>query len=115
MSKMDDLRAMREARFAQNAARAKQADPAGPAKPALVERPPVAPDAKPDAKPAKKASTSAKRTQAGPLSVVPDVPDPGPADVADEAETEELCGHRAISGRTCTRERGHAAQSHRYS
>lgn len=28
---------------------------------------------------------------------------------------ERLCGHRAISGRTCTRELGHAAKSHRYS
>jgi hypothetical protein len=26
-----------------------------------------------------------------------------------------LCGHRAISGRTCTREQGHTAKSHRYS
>ena len=26
-----------------------------------------------------------------------------------------LCGHRAISGKTCTRERGHTAKSHRYS
>lgn len=26
-----------------------------------------------------------------------------------------LCGHRAISGRTCTREQGHSAKSHRYS
>ena len=54
MSKMDDLRAMREARYAQQAA----ADPEPP---------------------------------------------------------ESLCGHRAISGRTCTREHGHAAKSHRYS
>lgn len=27
---------------------------------------------------------------------------------------QALCGHRAISGRTCTREHGHAAKSHRY-
>ena len=32
-----------------------------------------------------------------------------------KAITEELCGHRNMSGRTCTRERGHAAKSHRYS
>jgi hypothetical protein len=25
------------------------------------------------------------------------------------------CGHRAISGRTCTREQGHPEKSHRYS
>ena len=29
--------------------------------------------------------------------------------------SEESCGHRNMSGRTCTRERGHAAKSHRYS
>jgi hypothetical protein len=35
------------------------------------------------------------------------VPAPTPADPG-------LCGHRAISGRTCTRDQGHAAKSHRY-
>ena len=37
--------------------------------------------------------------------------------VAEEAAgtDEELCGHRNMSGRTCTREKGHAAKSHRYS
>jgi hypothetical protein len=35
---------------------------------------------------------------------------------SDEASPETpRCGHRAISGRTCTREQGHAARSHRYS
>ena len=33
---------------------------------------------------------------------------------ADSESEEALCGHRAISGRTCTREAGHAVQSHRY-
>ena len=28
---------------------------------------------------------------------------------------EQLCGHRSMNGRTCTREHGHAAKSHRYS
>ncbi|HET6561890.1 MAG TPA: hypothetical protein VFG72_08440 [Marmoricola sp.] len=28
---------------------------------------------------------------------------------------EQLCGHRNMAGRTCTREHGHAAKSHRYS
>ncbi len=74
MSKMDDLRAMREARYAKAAARGAQ--PAAPAKH------PVAP-------------------------AVPRVTEP----VAAEA----LCGHQNIGGRTCTRERGHAAKSHRYS
>jgi hypothetical protein len=35
----------------------------------------------------------------------------GAADVAAEG----LCGHRNMSGRTCTRETGHAQKSHRYS
>jgi hypothetical protein len=26
----------------------------------------------------------------------------------------ELCGHRSMNGRTCTREHGHTAKSHRY-
>ena len=61
MSKMDNLRAMREAKYAEAQKRAASA-------------------------PAPEASTD-----------------------------EELCGHRNMSGRTCTRERGHAAKSHRYS
>ena len=44
-------------------------------------------------------------------------PDPGAETVlgTDSAASEELCGHRNMSGRTCTREHGHAAKSHRYS
>ena len=29
--------------------------------------------------------------------------------------SDELCGHRSMNGRSCTREQGHAAKSHRYS
>ncbi|GAA2153460.1 hypothetical protein GCM10009844_37890 [Nocardioides koreensis] len=81
MSKMDDLRAMREARYAESAARAgtSRATSKRPAKPApepVVAQRPAA--------------------------------DPEPPEAS-------LCGHRAISGRTCTREKGHAAKSHRYS
>lgn len=86
MSKMDGLRAMREARYAENTARAKTAAPT--AKKAAPK-----PDAKaPAAKP--------------PASATPD-------DV--EATEPALCGHRNMSGRSCTREQGHAAKSHRYS
>lgn len=81
MSKMDDLRAMREARYEQAMARA-SAKPQAAARPV----PPVAP----------KAAVAAP-----------------PGDTADAGT--QLCGHRAISGRTCTREHGHAAKSHRYS
>jgi hypothetical protein len=78
MSKMDDLRAMREARYEQRLARA----------------------AKPTAAP-----TGAERL----------VPKPGQAQAPSANPEVQLCGHRAISGRTCTREHGHAAKSHRYS
>ena len=80
MSKMDALRAMREARYEQRASRA--ATPTAPHRaartapePAEVEQPPAEPV------------------------------------VADDV----LCGHRNMGGRTCTREQGHAAKSHRYS
>jgi hypothetical protein len=74
MSKMDALRAMREARYAEMTSRA-----GAPAKarPRAVRAEPVAP--------------------------------------AADAATDGLCGHRNMSGRTCTREQGHAAKSHRYS
>lgn len=31
------------------------------------------------------------------------------------ATGDGLCGHRSMNGRSCTREAGHAAKSHRYS
>ncbi|HET7071187.1 MAG TPA: hypothetical protein VFI40_10200 [Nocardioides sp.] len=79
MSKMDGLRAMREARYADAAARAARGTP----RPA-----PKVPAAAP------KVATAAQ----------PDQPEPESA----------LCGHRNMGGRTCTREAGHAAKSHRY-
>jgi hypothetical protein len=86
MSKMDNLRAMREAKYAEAQKRAASA----PARP----KAPVAPSAPAATKAAKKAE-----------------PEVGATAPADEA----LCGHRNMSGRTCTRELGHAAKSHRYS
>jgi hypothetical protein len=80
MSKMDNLRAMREARYEQAAARA--------AKTTQPRKRPAAPPVAP------------------PLAAEAPVAEPPAAG---------LCGHRAISGRTCTREQGHAAKSHRYS
>jgi hypothetical protein len=80
MSKMDNLRAMREARYEAAQARSKGT-------PAVRPVPvPVAP-----------------------LRIVTE------ADAQPEADGDELCGHRNMSGRTCTRERGHSAKSHRYS
>lgn len=86
MSKEAATRAMREAKYAAMAAKPKSATSAA--------RPPVAPAvgkaaAKKDA--AKKAATE-------------------PA-----ASVDGACGHRSMNGRTCTREAGHAAKSHRYS
>jgi hypothetical protein len=34
--------------------------------------------------------------------------------VGESDATDGLCGHRSMNGRTCTRERGHEAKSHRY-
>ena len=82
MSKMDDLRAMREARYAQTASAAR-------------------------ATPAATARATTKRSAPSPVATPPAV-------VPDSAE-ERRCGHRAISGRTCTREEGHSEKSHRYS
>lgn len=76
MSKMDDLRAMREARY--QAAQSRGSRAAAP-----------------------KAQSSAPTA-------------PETSEVVPEPAADGLCGHRAISGRTCTREHGHAAKSHRY-
>jgi len=87
MSKMDALRAMREARYAEAVDRAAQAKkspttaPQTAAKTAPQDRPPVAP----------------------------------PEAAAPTPEADGRCGHRSMNGRTCTRESGHAAKSHRYS
>ena len=65
---------------------------------------PPAPPAK-DADPGRPAEDGVAGPRAGRGRAVADGTEPG----------ETLCGHRAISGRTCTREQGHAAKSHRYS
>ncbi|MEO3936249.1 hypothetical protein V3N99_05745 [Dermatophilaceae bacterium Soc4.6] len=93
MSKADDTRAMREARHAAFRARAAQ------------------PTATPKASP--KAPGRAATAEAAEVSE-PSVTVPPAAPVAPD-EQAGLCGHRAMSGRTCTREQGHAAKSHRYS
>lgn len=92
MSKMDAVRAMREARYAEQQARAGKPATGRGATPRAA-----APKVAPAAAPAK----SSRPAQA-------------PEQVQGE-DAEALCGHRNMSGRTCTRERGHAAKSHRYS
>jgi len=52
------------------------------------------------ARPAAAAAPAKKKQPATPAAVPP---------------TDELCGHRSMNGRSCTREQGHAAKSHRYS
>ena len=86
MSKMDNLRAMREARY--EAAQKRTGTSA----------------AKPTAKKA-----------AAPQPTSKPAPKAAPEAAEDAAANEALCGHRNMSGRTCTREHGHAAKSHRYS
>lgn len=87
MSKMDELRALREARYERTVARAAT-------KPASAATSPRATSPR--------ATTPAQR------------PAPAP-EVQPPATEAELCGHRSMNGRTCTREHGHAAKSHRYS
>ena len=94
MSKMDNLRAMREAKY-------EAQKRAGVAAANSRPRPPAAP------------VVLAARREAD--SVADPAPAPAPASTSVEADAEELCGHRNMSGRTCTRESGHAAKSHRYS
>lgn len=92
MSKMDNLRAMREAKYAETVKRsAAAAKSTGSKATAGKAKDPAAPT--PRADPAAAAR---------------------PSDDTDAAEPA-LCGHRNMSGRSCTREHGHAAKSHRYS
>ena len=64
---------------------------------------------------AAKAGGSAARTS--PKLSAPVAPPPEPsASIVDEAQAgDPLCGHRSMNGRSCTREAGHSAKSHRYS
>lgn len=93
MSKMDALRAMREARYAEMTARSTT--------PAAARTKPATTKAAPKAAPKTTPKATAKETTA--------------KETTEEPATEALCGHRNMSGRTCTREQGHAAKSHRYS
>ncbi|WP_416954612.1 hypothetical protein ACNKF0_20370 [Nocardioides sp. T5] len=85
MSKMDNLRAMREAKYAA----AQKRGGGAPARPQAPVAPPVV----------SKGATAKEAT----------------TEVEAPAAAEGLCGHRNMSGRTCTREQGHPQKSHRYS
>jgi len=89
MSKLDAQRAMREARYARGGAT--------PPRPGATPQDP------------------ARRTVRTPAEAPPVAPGPTEEAAPEAAAADEaLCGHRAISGRTCTREAGHSAKSHRY-
>ena len=91
MSKMDNLRAMREARYAEGQKRAAGAGGAA-------------------------ARTAAKK--AAPVRPAPVATDPADLEAFgsdSSASADALCGHRNMGGRSCTREKGHTAKSHRYS
>lgn len=86
MSKVDAQRAMREAKFARNSARAE---------PVSTEKTTVPTD---PSKPAK--TPRVRATKAVPAATAPQ---------------GELCGHKSMNGRACTREVAHSEKSHRYS
>ena len=88
MSKLDAQRALREARYARGGAT------------------PPRPGATPQ--------DTAPRTVRTPAERPPVAPEAAEDSADTAAPTEALCGHKAISGRTCTREAGHSAKSHRY-
>jgi len=70
-----------------------------------------------EAKYARAAAARAGQPQARPKPV-PVAPEPAKKAAPEptvETESDGLCGHRSMNGRTCTREAGHAAKSHRYS
>ena len=60
-------------------------------------------------------AASAKATTARRTPVAPPAASASAPVEAGEADSEELCGHRNMGGKTCTREAGHAAKNHRYS
>lgn len=98
MSKMDALRAMREERYEQAQKAAAAGGRAAGGRSTTAPRPPVAPPVTP-------------RAAAGtrPAEKEPSLPE-----VTATAASEDLCGHRNMGGRSCTRPAGHSEKSHRY-
>jgi hypothetical protein len=141
MSKVDAQRALRDARYARFAAAKKsEAAPAkkSPAKAPAAKAAPKGPSAAPAAEPVPElfapapAEGEAASAAVSGLAVSDQVagdqpapaaePDAGPkagpeagldADLEPEPG-EELCGHRSMNGRSCTRSKGHPQKNHRY-
>lgn len=80
MSKVDALRAMREAKYARNGAAPAANGTATPRTPAKA--------------PVRKAAPAAEATPT--------------------EDTGELCGHRNMGGKSCSRPAGHSEKNHRY-
>jgi hypothetical protein len=93
MSKLDAVRALREARF--NQERSRQTTSADT--PRAAQR-------------------AAARATAPVAPAAPVAPETAPtvAAATPPSTADELCGHPGKRGRTCRRERGHAAKTHRY-
>ena len=99
MSKVDALRAMREARYEANRAKRPAAGAAAATGPA-----PTTARAKSAAKPAPRVEPA----QLDPAA-------PAPADVEPaKPEPAAVCGHRNIGNKSCQRPAGHAEKNHRY-
>lgn len=115
MGKVDDLRAMREARFAASArtvrgpATAKPSVAPAAAKPSVAEPPGSAGSTAPTRVPAKGGSGARAA-----LFVVPTEAAAPAQPTVDPEPVVDLCGHRAISGKTCIRADSHAEKNHRY-
>lgn len=111
MGKVDDLRAMREARYAAATRTLKVASP--PTKPAT---------AGPTAKPATSKKAGLRVVHEVETVELPQGPGTEPAALfavlsgpdADPEPEVDLCGHRAISGKICIRENKHAEKNHKY-
>lgn len=71
-----------------------------------------------EAKYARAAAAQGGQPQAQPKAKAETKAKPKTTSAKTESQTatdDGLCGHRSMNGRSCTREAGHAAKSHRYS
>lgn len=99
MSKLDAQRAMREAKYARDSA-------SGP-----TRREAAAAAAGHAAPPARTSTASAAAKSPG----SPAAPTASTTPTASTSSATELCGHKSMNGRACTREAAHSEKNHRYS
>ena len=117
MSKVDAQRALRDARYARFAAAKKDEAAAAkksPARAPATKAGPKVPSASPAAEPVPElfspAPAEGKATSEPPVTA----PEVAEAAEPEAAPGEELCGHRSMNGRSCTRSKGHPQKNHRY-